>query len=75
MKKNVSELLSKYNDDNNNDIDVKKIEENVVGVDALLKKIAKKNNDDKYFSLFTFYLYNYELWFSSRKGRNRKQKE
>ena len=74
-KKNVSELLSKYNDDNNNDIDVKKIEENVVGVDALLKKIAKKNKDDKYFSLFTFYLYNYELWFSSRKGRNRKQKE
>ena len=72
-KKNISELLSKYNIDNN-DIDVKRIEENMIGVHELLKEFAK-NNKDEYFSLFTFYLYNYELWFSSRNGRNRKQKK
>jgi len=73
-KKNVSELLSKYNNDNNIGIDAKKIEENMIGAHELLNKISKKN-DDEYFSLFTFYLYNYELWFSSRNGRNRKQKK
>lgn len=73
-KKNVSELLFKYNDNNNNSIDAKRIEENIIGVDELLKNIAKKSNDE-YFSLFTFYLYNYELWFSCRNGRKRKQKK
>ena len=74
-KKNISELLQNYNNDNNNiGIDVKTIEENMIGVHELLKELAK-NNKDEYFSLFTFYLYNYELWFSSRMGRNRKQKE
>ena len=53
---------------------LKKIEDNLIRVDALLKEIAKNNNDE-YFSLFTFYLYNYELWFSSKHGRNRKQKK
>jgi len=72
-KKNVSELLFKYNDDNIG-IDVKRIEENMIGVDTLLKEIAKESNGE-YFSFFTFYLYNYELWFSCRNGRNRKQKE
>ena len=73
-KKNVSELLFKYNDDNNNGIDAKRIEENIIGVDSLLKEIAKNNNNE-YFSLFIFYLYNYELWFLSKNGRNRKKKE
>ena len=72
-KKKVSELLFKYYDDNYNGIDVKKIEDNLIGVDVLLKEIAKNNNDE-YFSLITFYLYNYELWFSSKLGRDRKQK-
>jgi hypothetical protein len=39
FKKNVSELLFKYNDDNNNGIDAKRIEENIIGVDSLLKEI------------------------------------
>ena len=73
-KKKVSELFFKYFDDNYNGIDVKKIEDNLIGVDVLLKEIANNNNDE-YFSLFTFYLYNYELWFSSKHGRNRKQKK
>lgn len=73
-KKNVSEILSKYNFYNNDGIDVKRIEENMIGVHVLLREIAKKNNDE-YFSLFTFYIYNYELWFSSRRGRKREQKE
>ena len=73
-KKKVSEILLKYFDDNHDGIDVTKIEDNLIRVDALLKEIAKNNNDE-YFSLFTFYLYNYELWFSSKHGRNRKQKK
>ena len=71
-KKKVKELLFEYNiDDYSNDI-CSKIENNLIGVDELFNKIA--TNDNKYyFSNFTFYLYNYEIWFFNKKGRKSKK--
>jgi hypothetical protein len=70
-KKTVKELLNEKNID---DDDIcKKIEKSLVKVDDLLNKIA--SNDNKYyFSNFTFYLYNYEIWFYKKKGRKSKKK-
>jgi len=72
-KKKVKELLNEYNiDDYSNDI-CSKIEKNLVYVDDLFNTLAK--NDNKYyFSNFTFYLYNYEIWFFNKKGRKSKKK-
>lgn len=71
-KKKVEELLYEYHvEDYSNDI-CSKIEQNLVGVDELFNKL--ENNDNKYyFSNFAFYLYNYELWFFSKKGRKSKK--
>ena len=70
-KKTVKELL---NEKNVNDDDIcKKIEANLVRVDDLLNEMAKKENK-YYFSNFTFYLYNYEIWFFKKKGRKSKKK-
>lgn len=43
-------------------------------IDSLLKDIWKKNGK-KYLSYFIFHLYNYELWFLTKKGRNSKKDE
>jgi hypothetical protein len=39
------------------------------GIDKFLEEILEKNKEPRYFSLFVFCLYNYENWFSSKKGR------
>jgi len=73
FKKQVEDLLNEYNV--KDDIICEKIKESLVGVDDLLNNIAKKENKNKnYFSNFTFYLYNYELWFFIKKGRKSKTK-
>ena len=72
-KKTVKDLLNEYKvNDYNNDI-CNKIEKSLVGVDDLFNKITKSDKNDKnYFSHFVFYLYNYEKWFFTKRGRNKK---
>ena len=71
-KKKVKELLYEYNVFDYSDDICSRIEKNLVGVDELFNKLAK--NDNKYyFSNFTFYLYNYEIWFFAKKGRKSKK--
>ena len=71
FKKTVKELLKEKNFDDDNIS--RKIENNLVRVDNLLNKLVVKNNK-YYFSKFTFYLYNYEIWFFKKKGRKYKKK-
>ena len=79
FKKEVKDLLNEYNIRDDNDTVCKKIKESLVGVDDLLNNLVKKEENKKYFSNFTLYLYNYEYWFFKKKGRkskrnNKKQK-
>ena len=69
LKKNVIDIIIDYDVDPN-DIDYKKMENNLIKVDNLLN-IMLDNNKDEYFSLFTLYLFNYKRWFSIKKGRDR----
>ena len=68
LKKNVIDIVIDYDVDPN-DIDCKKIENNLIKVDNLLN-LMLDNNKDEYFSLFTLYLFNYKRWFSIKKGRD-----
>ena len=68
LKKNVIDIVIDYDVDPN-DIDCKKIENNLIKVDNLLNLILD-NNKDEYFSLFILYLFNYKRWFSIKKGRD-----
>ena len=75
FKKEVKDLLNEYNVKDDNNAICQKIKESLVAVDHLLNNLAEKErNNKKYFSNFTFYLYNYELWFFKKKGRNSKSK-
>ena len=74
FKKNVKDIMDSYDLKNYNYIDSDKIEKAIIGVDALLNKMALKNDND-YLSYFIFYLYNYERWFYIKKGRNQKNSE
>ena len=42
--------------------------------DKLILEIYKKNQNDNYILYFLVYLYNYERWFSVKRGRNRTPK-
>ena len=64
--------MDSYDLSNYNKIDSERIEKCMVGVDDFLNKMVLNNNDEVYFSIFVFYLYNYERWFYIKKGRNRK---
>ena len=75
FKKEVKDLLNKYNIKDNKNIICKKIKKSLVAVDDLLNNLAEKEENQKYFSNFTFYLYNYELWFFKKKGRKSKSKK
>ena len=63
-KKNVYEII-KHNDENI----IEEIEKSMIHVDVLLKKILDKNDDNHFFSIFTFFLYNYEEWFLIKRER------
>ena len=67
-KKNLYELLSINNIENKFLIDFESIKEITEGLNEFLKEIAEEN-DDNYFSLFIYYLYNYECWFFNKKGK------
>ena len=58
-------------------INFEMIANKIACVNKLLEKMIKKN-DEIYFSIFTFYLYNYEKWFaiqSSRSSKKQKQQQ
>ena len=74
FKKEIKDLLNEYNVKDDNNTIGKKIMENLVTVEHLLNNLSKKERDKKYFSNFTFYLYNYELWFFKKKGRKPKSR-
>jgi len=74
FKKEVKDLLNEYNIKDYKNIICKKIKNSLVTVDDLLNKFAEKE-ENHYFSNFTFYLYNYELWFFKKKGRKSKSKK
>ena len=68
-KKNVRDLI-KSDDDYN--VDFKKIEDSLIGVNVLLNEKVKEF-DLHYFSNFIFYIYNYERWFYIKKPRRKIQ--
>ena len=69
-KKNINEILSKYEENHN--VNEEEIKNNLIGVEDLLKKILKSEKNDKhYFSIFTLFLYNYKWWFYIKNGRNK----
>ena len=74
-KKDINDLKNQYKQNNN--INFEKIGNNIVYVDNLLKNLWNENiqkKDEKYFSFFIFYIYNYEKWFSIKSSRRRKRK-
>ena len=71
-KKNIFDLANKYNAINV--VNYEKIQENFVGANHLLSEISKKE-DDKYYTLFLLYLFNFQRWFYIKKGRNHKSKK
>ena len=75
FKKEVKDLLNEYNIKDDNNTICEKIKESLVAVDDLLNNLAEKEENKNYFSNFTFYLYNYELWFFRKKGRKTKPKK
>jgi hypothetical protein len=50
-------------------INCKKIEESLIGAEALLNEIYEKN-DQQYLSTFIIHLFNYERLFYVKSGRN-----
>ena len=69
-KKDIFEVIDKYNAIN---VNYSKIKENLIGANHLLSEISKKN-DEKYYTLFLLYTFNFQRWFYIKKGRNRKSK-
>ena len=67
-KKNIYEIIKDYDYEGKNAI-IEGIEKNMVSVEVLLEDILTKN-DKYFFSIFTFFLYNYQQWFLIKKERN-----
>ena len=62
----------KYLENFDDKIDICRIESILSEVfSGLLEKMNKEENDE-YFSLLIFYLYNYQRWFVKKNGRNKK---
>jgi hypothetical protein len=55
------------------DVNFELIANKIACVNKLLEKILE-NNDEKYFSIFIFYLYNYKNWFTIQTSRSSKNK-
>ena len=70
-KKNINEIIKDYEGFENVNIEI--IKKSLIGVEELLKEILEKDGQ-QYCSIFTFFLYNYEKWFSIKKGRVLKNK-
>ena len=70
-KKSIKEILNEKGEGKNEKINTEKIENAIDEVNEQLKNIILKF-DDEDFSLFVFYLYNYEQSFNIKAGRNKK---
>ena len=72
FKKHIDEIMKEKSDEKYSPkINVKKIEESLIGADDLLNKIYNnKNFDQQYLSSFIFHLYNYEQCFFVKAARN-----
>lgn len=70
FKKNINEIIAEKGI-NSNEINIEKIQNNLNGLEQLLRKMAKEN--DLYFSNFIFLLFNYGRWFFIKKGRSSKK--
>ena len=68
MKKNIND----FNNLSKDDCDI--FEEKLASIHILLNDILEKN-EGTYLSLFIFYLFNYENYFSNKQGRRRIPKE
>ena len=68
LKKNVKDF------ENLNEENSLEIEENLPKIQVLMENILK-DYDEEYFSIFIFYLYNYERWFTIKRNRKEKRKE
>ena len=71
LKKSIEGLLQEYNCVDKN-IDCEKIKKSIFDVDVFLNKIMDKNGKE-YLTPFIFLLYNYERWFSIKRGRKNKK--
>ena len=73
-KDNIENIAKNYIDDQTK-INFKLIKESFVGINTLLSDFEKKNkNDNNYFALFVFYLYNYERYFFLKSTRKKIKK-
>ena len=68
-KKTINEIIIEKELDAK-DINIEKMQESLIGVDQILRKMTKEN--DLFFSYFIFFLYNYEAWFFAKSGRTKK---
>ena len=67
------DIFKKENEDNYEKVNFDKIKKSINGLNKFLDDEAKnKNNNENYFSLFVFYLYNYESFFLVKRPRNKK---
>ena len=71
LKKSIEGLLQEYNCDNKK-IDCEKIKKSIYDVEVFLNKVMDKNGKE-YLTPFIFLLYNYERWFSIKRGRKNKK--
>ena len=67
FKKNF-DIFKNEHEYNNGNVNFDKIKENLLGLNIVLDEEAKKNKGN-YFSLFVFYLYNYERFFWIKRPR------
>ena len=67
------DILTLINENNAANVNYTKIQENFIGVNHLLNKISEKN-DDKYYTLFLLYIFNFQRWFYIKRGRVLKKK-
>ena len=70
-KKNIYQIINDYNYEGLKNV-IEEIETQMVRVEDLLENILEKN-DKHFFSIFTFFLYNYQEWFLIKRERNKKQ--
>ena len=70
------DILTLIDENNAANVNYTKIQENFIGINHLLNEISEKKdfkNDDKYYTLFLLYIFNFQRWFYIKKGRNRKK--
>ena len=69
LKKTVKDIINEKSIEDDEKINIEKIESSFVGIDELLTKIKEKNDVD-YLTHFIIYLYNYERWFYLKVPKN-----